>query len=216
MATVDPAKWVTDNMPFITMPAERLLALTAYGEAANQGAQGMMAVLNVIANRARDLGTYGYQPIYAMTRSPWHAVALKPFQFSAFNMTDPVRAKLETLAASWDSAVASNAALAQAYQLAQMTTSNLLADNTAGATHYHTTAILPSWAGTITKVGQIGSHIFYSAYPSWDRVRGAIASVKQAITDVFAVEEGEVPWALIALLALGAGGIYYATRRRRR
>ena len=30
-----------------------------------------------------------------------------------------------------------------------------------GATHYHTRAVVPWWAPTVTKVAQIGGHIFY-------------------------------------------------------
>lgn len=32
---------------------------------------------------------------------------------------------------------------------------------TAGATHYHTTSVRPSWARTFTKTARIGVHIFY-------------------------------------------------------
>ena len=31
------------------------------------------------------------------------------------------------------------------------------------ATHYHTTAIRPYWAPSLTKVGTIGAHVFYTS-----------------------------------------------------
>ena len=31
-----------------------------------------------------------------------------------------------------------------------------------GATHYHATYVAPSWANSLTKVGKVGKHIFYT------------------------------------------------------
>ncbi len=36
-----------------------------------------------------------------------------------------------------------------------------VADLTAGATHYHTTAVRPRWSRTFTRTAQIGVHMFY-------------------------------------------------------
>lgn len=150
------------NELFLSLPADKIMALTAYGEAASEGAEGMMAVLNVVRNRAQQPNTYADKTILA-AQGIWHAVVLKTKQFSAFNVGDPVRPKLEALAQTFDSSIKSNTSLAKAYQLAKMAVAGTLGDNTGGATHYHTSSILPYWAGSLSEIGSIGAHVFYTA-----------------------------------------------------
>jgi len=38
-----------------------------------------------------------------------------------------------------------------------------MADTTGGATHYHTTAIAPSWAAGHEPSARIGNHVFYNS-----------------------------------------------------
>lgn len=52
----------------------------------------------------------------------------------------------------------------KAYQIAMEIASEALAGNVLGhgATHYHTTAVKPVWRLSLTSVGTIGSHKFYT------------------------------------------------------
>lgn len=156
--------WSDQNQQFIGMPIDQLIALTAYGEAANQGTEGLIAVMNVVKNRTIDAANYADKEISMLANSIWHGVILKAKQFSAYNLSDPVRATLNKFASNFQSYVSSNPTLANAYQLAQKLLNGELFDNTNGATHYHTTSVLPSWASSIGPVvAQIGDHIFYQA-----------------------------------------------------
>jgi spore germination cell wall hydrolase CwlJ-like protein len=49
------------------------------------------------------------------------------------------------------------------------------------ATHYHTTAIRPYWAPSLTRVATIGAHIFYSRPRSVDPARISFARVEQVV-----------------------------------
>ena len=192
------------NDIFLTIPADKLLALTAYGEAASEGTEGMMAVINVVLNRMKDLTQFGDSSILAQTGSAYHAVVLKAKQFSVFNASDPGRSRLESLAASFNSAVLTNKVLANAYDIAKMAIQGMLSDNTGGSTHYHATSVMPSWASTIPLIGQIGNHIFYSVYPAYARVR--------QVTSV-AIETLK-PYTTYIIIALVAAGGLLILRRR--
>lgn len=168
------------NEIFLGLAPEQLLALAAYGEAASEGGEGMMAVLNVIINRANYPDTYADADILYSGYNVWYAVTLKPKQFSAFNIGDPVRQKLVNFANDFQGSTLSNTVLGQAYNLAQMAVMGTLQDNTGGATNYHATSILPPWAGTMDKIGQIGNHIFYSALPVAQRIRQYVGIAVQS------------------------------------
>ena len=190
---------------FLTIPADKLLALTAYGEAASEGAEGMMAVINVVLNRMKDLAQFADKNILQQTGSAYHAVILKAKQFSAFNSTDPVRPKLENLLNNFTNAVKSNTALNQAYQIATLAVRGQLSDNTAGATHYHTTAVAPSWSKTIDYIGQLGNHVFYSVLPAWNRIRTTASEAFESISPYMTY---------IVTALLGLGGLYLLKRRK--
>lgn len=198
------------NEVFYKLSASKLVALTALGEAATEGTQGLMAVINVIANRTRDPNQFADQGILATTNSVYHAVILKPCQFSVFNdgssihcpKIDPGRQRLVNLISTFDTAVKTNAVLNQAYQLSQMLFMGVLADNTGGATHYHATYVSPTWAATTPLIGQIGNHIFYSVYPAWQRVRGAATALAGS------------PWTYIIGISLIGVLIYFYKRRK--
>jgi len=148
---------------FYTLSPRKLLALTAYGEAGGESTEGMMAILNVIINRTKDLDRFGDSSILTKTKSIYHAVILKPYQFSAFNKSDPVRSKLILMAKSFSSYIISNTALNKAYKLAEMAISGILSDNTRDADHYHSIKVRPSWSLVYKRVNRIGNHVFYDS-----------------------------------------------------
>lgn len=200
------------NEVFYQISADKLVALAAFGEAASEGAQGLMAVINVIANRTRDPNQFASQSILNATGSVYHAVILNPCQFSVFNdgssthcpKADPGRQRLVNLISTFSSAIMTNAVLNQAYQLSQMLFLGTLADNTGGATHYYNPAAAsPSWASVIPFVGQIGNHLFYSVYPAYMRVREVATTL------------AESPWTYIIGISLIGILIYFYKRRKR-
>ncbi len=55
----------------------------------------------------------------------------------------------------------------------------------ADATHYHTTAIRPYWASSLTKVAVLGSHIFYAGGPNGrQRMLAPIINASSVTADV--------------------------------
>jgi len=119
------------------------LALTMYGEARGEGAQGMQAVGNVILNRVKQGGWYG-----ASVKD----VVLKPLQFSCWNTGDPNRAVMLNASAE---------KLATANAIAGQLLAGKLEDITGGATNYHADYVRPSWASSMKQTVKIGRHIFY-------------------------------------------------------
>ncbi len=105
-------------------------------EAVGEGFDGMVAVAEVIRNRAARSGkSYG-------------EVCLKPYQFSCWN--DAARARefldahrdfFEAAYRAWLASAASN--------------------RTRGATFYHADSVSPSWASDFTRSARVGRHIFY-------------------------------------------------------
>lgn len=116
------------------------------GEAGGEGAGGMQAVMNVIANRA-----HGDPHKFAQE-------CLKPYQFSMFNdATVKKTVKLGDIVAKARKHPKWNEALALVKQAA----TKKLEDVTGGATHYHTPAVNPSWNTQLQQVATIGNHLFY-------------------------------------------------------
>ncbi len=214
------SSWSDQNSLFLSTPVDRLLAITAYGEAASDGAEGMMAVLNVIRNRALSVSQFGDAEIYSLTGSPYHAVILKKAQFSMYNIGNAVRPTAERMANNFDSEVQSNATLNQAYGLVTMLINGQLADNTGGATYYHATYVSPSWASAMTLLGQVGSQLFYS--PTGVTLASALPpsslispSPEEAAQPEF-LQAGLDTNSIIWFLVIGAGvGILIELIRRR-
>ena len=202
------------NEQFYSLSPEKLLALTAYGEAASEGVEGMMAVINVIINRAKYPKTEANwfdDAIYASTNSVWHAVILSPKQFSAFNSTDPVRNTLINLMQNFDYNLQYNTILNQAYQLGQLAVSGLLEDNTYGATHYYNpTKAAPTWALKIPVIGVIGNHVFHSVYSASQRIR----EIYTAGTEYVKQKTGINATYVLAILMAAFGGLLIIRKRR--
>jgi hypothetical protein len=158
------SEWTEKNQLFLSLPVDQLLAITAYGEAGSEGGEGMMAVLNVIRNRTLN-PDFADKEILNSTGSIYHAVILKPYQFSMYNIEDPVRKIAEDLALNFNERILTNKNLQIAYNLSLMLLTGQLADNTGGADHYHSIEVLPSWAKEFKRTTQIGNHIFYASAP---------------------------------------------------
>lgn len=148
---------------FSILPPLKLIALATYGEARGEGLLGMMAVANVIRNRTKNPNAFADSDILIGTGSMYHAVILKPYQFSCFNSNDPQRANMEYIAENFDQVLPNDEYLRKAYSLAKMVGMNTISDNTLGATHYYSPVMIspPQWAGYIPYLIRIGNHLFF-------------------------------------------------------
>lgn len=127
-----------------------ILARTLWGEARNQGDEGMQAVACVIKNRAaiaRAKGGYWWGDDII-------SICLKPYQFSCWLQSDPNYAKLQAVDEK-------DLQFATALRIAKRAQAGVLGDITGGATHYHTRSISPTWAIDATPSATIGAHVFY-------------------------------------------------------
>lgn len=126
------------------------LALTMWGEARREGESGMRAVGHVIDNRRR-AGMHG--DFVTDTVSA-------PFQFSAWNPSDPNRARMMDLNGA-DGAGADARAWRLARQIAEDILAGRSADPTGGALYYHSVAVAPPWSAGVAPVARIGDHLFF-------------------------------------------------------
>lgn len=129
------------------------MALTMWGEARNQGAEGMRAVGHVIHNRWREKERYGDYVTDTVSQA---------WQFSCWNPGDPNRdAMLNIHALPRDSA--DHALWLESKMLADEILAGRSADPTGGALFYHTTAVRPDWSAGVAPTRQIGDHLFFRA-----------------------------------------------------
>ncbi|MCB1562891.1 MAG: cell wall hydrolase [Alphaproteobacteria bacterium] len=127
-----------------------ILARTLWGEARGEGTEGMKAVACVVLNRvniAKVKGSYWWG-------SDVIQVCQKPYQFSAWNRSDPNFRKLQSVDES-------DLYFATALRIARRAVIGALEDMTHGATHYHADSIAPYWAKGESPSAVIGRHVFY-------------------------------------------------------
>ncbi len=182
---------MSSNAKFYSLTPQKLLALTAYGEAGGEGNEGMIAAMNVVKNRVLSNSANVLDAnVLSVTKSKYHAVILKPYQFSIYNSNDGFRSRAEQIADNWNSEIKKYPVLDKAYTLAGKILSGSIADNTQGATYYHANYVTPSWASSIPYIGQIGNHVFYG--------------IKKAVTD-------PINWVLVISSGIG---LYYLLKNR--
>ena len=141
---------ISDKLPELDVVDAHWLALTMWGEARREGESGMRAVGHVIDNRRR-AGMHG--DFVTDTVSA-------PFQFSAWNPSDPNRARMMDLNGA-DGAGADARAWRLARQIAEDILAGRSADPTGGALYYHSVAVAPPWSAGVAPVARIGDHLFF-------------------------------------------------------
>lgn len=126
---------------------QRVVVQTVLGEAAGEGVEGMLAVANVIKNRALS-GEYPPDP---------RDVALQERQFSAWNSTTEGGNNPDTRFPVGSEEY--NTAL----KLVQGVFNGNMPDNTFGALQFHGSGMTPYWADEANQKGElkIGNHTFY-------------------------------------------------------
>jgi N-acetylmuramoyl-L-alanine amidase len=136
-------------------PNRLALARTSWGEGRNQGRDGMHLIQHVIKNRANSGGAYNWpENVFDVTR--------QSKQFSAWNPNDPNKAKMESL-----DPTSEDKQFQEAYEISDQELPKELLEIFGDADHYHTDKVSPSWSKSpkMRKLGQHGSHIFYSTKP---------------------------------------------------
>jgi len=141
-----------------TLPADEVarmrsidcLTAAIYYEAANEPADGQRAVAQVVLNRVR-------HPHYPKTVC---GVVFQGHQRTtgcqfSFTCDGSMRGRPENSA--WD----------RARRIASEALSGSVFEPVGLATHYHTTAVRPWWAPSLTRAITVGSHIFYRWRGSW-------------------------------------------------
>ena len=129
---------------------KELLARAIYGEASNQGDEGMQAVGNVILNRVNGKDWYG---------NTITDVILNPKQFSAFNDIEDKNYK-RMMSATKEN----DEAYSKALEIAEGLMQGTIEDNTEGATHYYNPkGANPYWKDDplMRSLKQIGDHWFF-------------------------------------------------------
>lgn len=142
-----PAYWTPDHQKKLDD-----IARVIYGEAAGEGATGMMGVANVLRNRALARGG-------GVSLENLHTIASEPNQFSAYGTALYNRAHSRA-----KSNVLENDALTTAKDLAKrLVDGEVFKDNTGGATHYlnPVTATDTSWISKYQPTVTLGKHKFF-------------------------------------------------------
>ena len=140
-------------------PVEKeLLAQAIYGEARNQGKEGMEAVGNVVLNRLNKNTYFG---------GTLEEVIKKPEHFSVFNPeTSPDKQWNQDIIDNYEETIAAtkdDPYFIEALEIAEGLLTGKIEDNTGGATHYYNPDITtPWWADSpkMTKLKKIGNHTF--------------------------------------------------------
>tara|TARA_R100000541_G_scaffold2442_1_gene8850 strand:+ start:1311 stop:1841 length:531 start_codon:yes stop_codon:yes gene_type:complete len=145
----------TDKILIKAKPKDKeILARTIYGEASNQGEEGMIAVGNVILNRYNsNLPKYKTKNIEGIT-----GVVLKPYAFTVYN--DKKNENYNRMI----NATKEDKTYAKALDIAEKLLTGKIKDNTDGATHYfNPDEADPYWKDSplMTPLKKIGNHSFY-------------------------------------------------------
>ena len=135
------------------------LARTLWGEARGEGLGGMMAVAQVVINRAKVAEAFQEKhgkmhPLFGS--GSLITACTMPKQFSCWNKDDRNRGKMEKL--TWDTpelVPCVDAAWAAAKQ-------RDWPDITKGALHYHTRDVSPPWSQGLTPCYEVGNHVFFN------------------------------------------------------
>ncbi|GGL71271.1 cell wall hydrolase [Wenxinia marina] len=140
------ALWVA-RQPVATGGAEwRCLAEALYFEARGESVEGMFAVAEVILNRV-DRGDYPGSVCGVINQGTGRLYACQ-FTYTCDGTAEAIHEPI-----AWQ----------VAGKIARAMLDGAPRTLTAGATHYHTRAVNPSWAGRLSRTAQIGAHLFYRA-----------------------------------------------------
>jgi len=119
------------------------MAVAVYHEARGESAEGQLAVARVIMNRAMS----GKYP------TTWCGVVKQPWQFSFVNPRTGSMPSVDQTSACWR----------KAQGITRLAMANVVPSLPNDVLWYHANYVAPSWGHRLTRVSQIGAHIFYRA-----------------------------------------------------
>jgi N-acetylmuramoyl-L-alanine amidase len=119
------------------------MAVAVYHEARGETLEGQLAVARVIMNRAAS----GKYP------TTWCGVVKQPWQFSFVNPRSGYMPGVDEGSASWRKALG----------VTRLAMGNAVPSLSTDVLWYHANYVSPSWGRRLTRVSQIGAHIFYRA-----------------------------------------------------
>ncbi len=149
------------------------LAAAAYYEAATEGDDGMRAVAQVVINRLR------------------HPAFPKSICGVVFQGSERTTSCQFTF--TCDGSLARTPSIAgwkRAREIAEQAIAGKVFKPVGHSTHYHTNWVVPYWSGSLDKVAQVGTHLFFRWTGWWGTpgaFRGAYAGVEPAITRIAAL-----------------------------
>jgi spore germination cell wall hydrolase CwlJ-like protein len=117
------------------------MAVAVYHEARGESVEGQLAVARVIMNRAAS----GKYP------TTWCGVVKQPWQFSFVNPHTGYLPSVDQTSAAWR----------KAQGITRLAMANVVPSLPTDCLWYHANYVAPSWGRRLTKVSQIGAHIFY-------------------------------------------------------
>lgn len=152
--------WLPDEMrPLVEQVTEpQRVAATLWAEARSEPVQGIVAVANVIRNRAQKPGWWG---------KDFSGVCLAKAQFSCWTPAGGQR-NYDRLLALMQQFVKgepiTDPGVRECIGIAHLITGDYVRDNTKGSTHYHTATLTPrpAWARNVTPAVQVAAHVFYN------------------------------------------------------
>ena len=119
------------------------MAVAVYHEARGESLQGQLAVARVIMNRAAS----GQYP------TTWCGVVKQPWQFSFVNPRTGQYPSIDEGSAAWRKALG----------ITRLAMANAVPILSNDVLWYHANYVAPGWGRRLTRVSQIGAHIFYRA-----------------------------------------------------
>jgi N-acetylmuramoyl-L-alanine amidase len=135
----------------------QVLACTLYGEARSEPVEGILAVANVIRNRAKSSVTWW--------GTGFRGVCLAPKQFSCWRPEGGQGNydKLAALVASLKTGAVDEARYKECAWIATGVINDWVRDTVKGADHYHAASMTPrpKWVYGLIMVAKYGQHIFY-------------------------------------------------------
>lgn len=160
------ADGVAPAAPFVLQaksPAERerairCLANAVYYEAALEPVDGQRAVAQVVVNRLRDPNFP--KSVCGVVYQGWERVTGCQFSFTCDGAL--VRQPIPAL---WN----------RSRRVAEAALNGYVQTEVGAATHYHADYVAPYWAPTLSKISQIGAHIFYR-WPGDAGLAGALVA----------------------------------------
>ena len=117
------------------------MAVAVYHEARGETPEGQLAVARVIMNRA----VSGKYP------TTWCGVVKQPWQFSFVNPRTGYMPGVDETSAAWR----------KAQGITRLAMANAVPSLSTDVLWYHANYVSPSWGRRLTRVSQIGAHIFY-------------------------------------------------------